>query len=437
MFLVGYTKTRAKEISETANAYRQVGEAFKAIASGRITAVDLKSLRENLSKIVESNFADFLEAAKAWGVDDRIAEAIVRAVGRRYGRDFVVSNATRLGFGIGISGGIELGLNPKNKEGGGFRFGLFKLGGGGYFDANLGRIYTDEDIKSMAAYLSRDDKNELVKVFVDSLQNKAGERSSDSQAKRDEKAYTKGTEVSEEAGNSKVYEVAESFEKKAGEMLTYAERWQASLKQDPLNYYAQQKYKEALASGKSEGEAVRYAMEEVAKLRSNPEALEKWLNEFAKEQGIRGPKVDEEKLEGISGKVPKEKDIQKKGQELELKVGEKIAETQNEISQGQDEISRFNTRKAKLFEFQKPDLDLRFNLNNPELKAYEEEAWKWFKRQPNPIRRAFNDFNSVIKEAERWLQEYRKKLEQLRIINIPKKEEPHPPPGKSPFQGMP
>jgi hypothetical protein len=433
-----YVKTKAKEIIETAEAYRQVGDAFKTIASKGIKAVDLESLRDNLSKIAESNFADFMEAAKAWGVDERIAEAIVRAVGRRYQHDFRIGNATTLDLRFGLRGGVGVGKRPEQEGDGGFRFGLISLGGGVYLDANLGRRYTDEDIKSMAAYLSRDDRNELVKAFVESLQNKTGQRSSDSQAKRDEKAHTKGTEVSEEAGNSKVYEVAESFGKKAGEMLAYAERLQASLRQDPLNYYAQQKYKEALAAGKSEGEAVRYAMEEVAKLRSNPEALEKWLNEFAKQQGIRSPNVNEGELERISeGGVPKPEDIRKRGQELEREVSEKIAEKRNEISQELNEISLFNPRKAKLFEFQKPDLDLRFNLNDPKLKAYEKQAWEWFKGQPNPIRRALNDFSSVIKEAERWIQESRKKLEEMRIINIPKKEEPHPPPGKSPFQGMP
>jgi hypothetical protein len=73
-----YVKTKAKEISETAEAYRQVGEAFKTIASKGIKAVDLKSLRDNLSKIVQSDFASFLEAAKAWGVDKDIVKEIVK-----------------------------------------------------------------------------------------------------------------------------------------------------------------------------------------------------------------------------------------------------------------------------------------------------------------------------------------------------------------------
>ena len=428
-----YVKTRAKEITEIAQAYRQVGEAFKTIASKGIRAVDLEALRDNLSKIVQSDFSSFLEAAKAWGVDERLAEAIVRTVGRKYGHDFVVGNATRLGFGLGIDGGVGVGRTPKQDGKGGFGFGLIKLGVGLDFNANVGRYYTDEDIKRMSAYLSRDDRNELVKAFVESLQNKTGERSSDSQAKRSEKAHTKGTEVSEEAGNSRAYEVAEVFEKKAGEMLAYAERLQATLRQDPLNYYAQQKYKEALAAGKSEGEAVRYAMEEVAKLRSNPEALEKWLNKFAQEQGIKGPRVDEKRLGGISeGGVPKEEDIREKGRELKREVAETIAGNRNEISQGLDEIKLFNSRKAKLFEFEKPTLNLSFALNDPTLQYHEEQAQKWFKAQPNPLRRAWKDFSSVIKDAEQWLKEAREKLEKLRI-NIPKKEEPHPPPEKSPF----
>jgi hypothetical protein len=407
---VDYVKTKAKEIIETAEAYRQVGEAFKTIASKGIKAVDIESLRDNLSKIVQSDFASFLEAAKAWGTDERIVEAILRTVGRKYQHDYGVGNATRLGITGGVQGEVKVGPG----EGGLLPV---KKSGGGYFDANLGRYYTDEDIKRMAAYLSRDDKNELVKAFIESLQNKTGERSSDSQAKRNEQLYTQSKDVSEEASNSRVYDVAEAFGKKAGEMLAYAERLQASLKQDPLNYYAQQKYKEALAAGKSEGEAVRYAMEEVAKLRSNPEALEKWLNEFAKEQGIRRPDVNEKELENI--KVPTPESVREKGQKLDVEIGEKIADKRNEISQGLDELKLFNPRRANLFDFEKKDLDFRFNLNDPKLKAYEKEAWKWYKAQPNPIRRAWNDFTDLPNQLKEFSKEAWEKLKTLNLPNPP------------------
>jgi len=382
-----YVKTRAQEISEIAKAYSQVGEAFKTIASKGIKAVDLKSLRDNLSKIVQSNFDAFLEAARAWGVDKDIVQAILKTVGQKHEHSFGTTDATKLGGTLGVRGAISVGKGAK--EGGGF--GLINLGGGVYFDANVGRYYTDEEVRRMAAYLSRDEKNELVNKFVESLQNKSGQRSSESQAKKDEQSYTQGKDVSEEASNSKVYEVAEAFGKMAEEMFAYANRLQASLRQDPLNYYAQQKYEEALEAGKSEGEAVKYAIEEVAKLRSNPSALEKWLNEFAQGQGIRGPRVDEKKLEGIQKEVPKPEDIQEKGKQLQGEVLQQIDATRKEISQGRDELRTFNPRKARLFEFQAPNIDLRFNPKDPKLQAYEREAQKWFKEQPNPLRRAIND----------------------------------------------
>jgi hypothetical protein len=389
-----YVKTRAKEITETAQAYSQVGEAFRTIASKGIEHVNLRALRENLSKIVQSDFASFLEAAKAWGVDKDIVQAILKTVGMKHEHSFGTTDATKLGGTLGVRGAISVGKGPQ--KGGGF--GLINLGGGVYFDANVGRYYTDEEVRRMASYLSRDEKNELVNKFVESLQNRSGQRSSDSQAKRDEKAYTKGTEVSEEAGNSKVYEVAESFGKKAGEMLAYAERLQASLRQDPLNYYAQQKYKEALAAGKSEGEAVRYAMEEVAKLRSNPEALEKWLNEFAEGKGIRSPEVDEKKLGEVKKEVPPPEKIQQEGKKLQEEVDKKIDATQKEISQRQDELGNYNPPKAQLFRLQAPEFELRSDPNNPKFKAYERQAQKWFKEQPNPLRRAINDVKDTAIE---------------------------------------
>ncbi len=231
------------------------------------------------------------------------------------------------------------------------------------------------------------------------MQNRSGQRSSESQAKRDEQSFTQGKEVSERAGNSRVYEVAEAFEKKAGEMLAYAERLQASLRQDPLNYYAQQKYKEALAAGKSEGEAVRYAMEEVAKLRSNPEALEKWLNEFAKGQGIRSPNVDVKKLEGVKNEVPDPKNVQEKGKQLQEEVDKKIADTQKEISQRKDELKNYNPPKAEFLNLQAPTLELKFDPNNPKFKAYEEQAREWFKEQPNIGKRLLNNVKDTVIQA--------------------------------------
>ena len=406
-----YVKTRAKEISETANAYRQVGEAFKTIASKGIKAVDLKSLRDNLSKIVQRDFASFLEAAKAWGVDTDIVQAIVKALGQKYEHSFGKTDATKLGAAIGVEGRVSFGKGAQ--KGGGF--GLINLGGGVYFDANVGRFYTDEEVRRMAAYLSRDEKNELVNKFIESLQNKSGQRSSDSQAKRSERVYTQGKDVSEEVNNSKVYEVAESFGKKAGELLAYAERLQASLKQDPLNYYIQQKYKEALAAGKSEGEAVRYAMEEVAKLRSNPEALEKWLNEFAEGKGIRSPEVDENKLEGVKKEVSPPEKIQQEGKQLQEEVDEKMGAIQKEISQRQEELRKYNPPKAKFFNLQVPDIDLRFNPKDPKLQAYEKEAQRWFKEQPNPLRRAVNDVVDLGKGAKEYFSK--------KFINSPNRPE--------------
>jgi hypothetical protein len=213
---------------------------------------------------------------------------------------------------------------------------------------------------------------------------------------------TSGKDVAEEVSDSKVYDAAEAFGKKAGEMLTYADRLQASLRQDPLNYYAQQKYKEALAAGKSEGEAVRYALEEVAKLRSNPEALEKWLNEFANEQGIRSPKVNEAKLERVPEEVPNPEGIQGKGKQLQGEVSQQIGNTQKEISQKQNELKNYRPQKAKLFNLQAPTLELKFDPNNPKFKAYEREGQEWFEGQTAPPIRLFNNVKDKAIEFGGW-----------------------------------
>jgi len=76
---------------------------------------------------------------------------------------------------------------------------------------------------------------------------------------------------------------------------------------------------------------------------------------------------------------------------------------QKEISQRQEELRKYNPPKAKFFNLQVPDIDLRFNPKDPKLQAYEKEAQKWFKEQPNPLRRAVNDVVDVGKEYSKKL----------------------------------
>jgi len=406
-----YVKTKAKEISETAEAYRQVGEAFKTIASKGIRYVDLKSLRDNLAKIVESNFASFLEAAKAWGVDKDIVKEIANMLKKQFGSEAKTTDS--FGADAGVSGSVGLGWGG-GKGGSGVL--PFKAGIGA--DVGIEWSSTNSLARTAAAYLTKDQKEALVDKFIQSLQNKSGQRSSDSQAKRVEQAYTQGKDVSEEASKSKVYEVAESFGKTAEEMLAYAERLQASLRQDPLNYYVQQKYKEALAAGKSEGEAVRYAMEEVAKLRSNPEALEQWLNEFAKGQGIRSPNVDEKQLERIKDEVPTPEKVQKEGKQLQEEANRQISNAQGALSQRKKELESYSTPKAQLFNLQAPKINLSFYTNDPKFKLYEENARSWFINQPSPISRAVGDAKDTAIGAGRFVIDLGKDLGKKVINNI-------------------
>jgi hypothetical protein len=325
-----------------------------------------------------------LEAAKAWGVDKDIVKEIANMLKKQFGSE--AKTTDNFGANASISGSFGLGWGGGK---GGSGVVPWKAGIGA--DVGIEWSSTDSLTKTAAAYLTQDQKETLVDKFIQSLQNKSGQRSSDSQAKRVEQSYTEGKDVSEEASKSKVYEVAESFGKKAGEMLTYADRLQASLRQDPLNYYAQQKYKEALAAGKSEGEAVRYAMEEVAKLRSNPEALEQWLNEFAKGQGIRSPNVDEKKLEGVKDEVPTPEKVQKEGKQLQEEVNRQIDNTQEELSRRKKELKNYSTPKAQLFNLQAPELELKFDPNNPKFKAYERQVQEWLEGQTLPPIRLLNN----------------------------------------------
>jgi hypothetical protein len=393
-----YVKSRANEYRELASAYGQVANTLKNLFSENRSAKDFENFRKALSKIGERNFSAILEVAKALGLDKTIAEELVKLYGDKYSEEYRNRNATEFGIKLGAKGEFSAKLGVG--EGGGLL--PIKLSGGatGYLDISTGRIYTDEDLKAMSAYMSNEERNQLVEKLTRSLQDKLGKSSSSSQSKRTDTAYTQGKEYSEGVDQSKVYEVAENFSKKAEEMHARADSLQVSLKQDPLHYYAQQKYKEALRAGKSKGEAVRYAMEEVAKLRSNPEALEKWLNEFAKEQGIQPPDVNKEKLNNIPNEVPREEDIKKEGEKLQKKVAGRIDDTREKISEERKKLERYQppTVPPQLSEnmFRLKEDEFRLNLglspkNDPRFTPHANKAKEWYKNQPNPLRRAFND----------------------------------------------
>jgi hypothetical protein len=393
-----YVKGRANEYRELASAYGQVANTLKNLFSENRSAKDFENFRKALSKIGERNFSAILEVAKALGLDKTIAEELVKLYGDKYSEEYRNRNATEFGIKGGARGEFSAKLGVG--EGGGLL--PIKLSGGatGYLDISTGRIYTDEDVKAMSAYMSNEERNQLVEKLTRSLQDKLGKSSSSSQSKRTDTAYTQGKEYSEGVDQSKVYEVAENFSKKAEEMHARADSLQVSLKQDPLHYYAQQKYKEALRAGKSKGEAVRYAMEEVAKLRSNPEALEKWLNEFAKEQGIQPPNVNKEELNNIPNEVPRQEDIKKEGEELRRKVAGRIDNTREKISEERKKLERYQppTVSPQLSEdmFRLKEDEFRLNLgrkpqNDPRFTPYANKAKEWYKNQPNPLRRVFND----------------------------------------------
>jgi hypothetical protein len=407
-----YVKSRANEYRELASVYSQAANTLKNLFSENRSAKNFEAFRKALSKIAETNFASVLEVARALGLDRSIAEELVKAYGDKYSEDYQVRNATELG----ITGGVKGDLGVRAGVGDGGSLVPLKLGGGAtvYVDVRTGRVYTDEDIKRMSAYASNETRQQLVERLVKSLQDKFGQSSSSGQSKRSDWTYTQGKEYSEGVDQSKVYEVAESFNKKAEEMRARADSLQVGLKQDPLHYYAQQKYEEALRAGKSKGEAVRYAMEEVAKLRSNPEALEKWLNEFAKGQGIQPPNVNKEALDNIPKELHKEEDIKRQGEALQKSVEEKMKNTRGEIHKGKKEIERYQlpTVSPQLSEdmFKLKEENFRLNLGSdprkdPRFINHANKAQEWYKKQPNPLIRLRDDTIKLGSKAVQFLED--------------------------------
>jgi len=416
-------RTKAEQIRETAGIYQALGQAFREIASGSVSATTLKSLRENLSKLLEKDFSSFMEAARTWGLDVDMVKEVLRSVGLTRQDDFRVGNATQLSIGGGIRGGIGVGKNPEEK-GGGFSLKLLRLGANAYLDIGANRIYRDEDIKSMTARMSKEQKDAMIEKFVNSLMNKEGERSGSREAKVNNETVSEGKDVAQESRMGKAYELAESFDKKAAQELSRAEILQASLKQDPLNFYAQKKYEEALKAGKSPGESVRYAMEEVAKLKDDPKALEEWLTKFAEEQGIQGPNVNKDELQGVIKGVPSQESINQRGEELRRDVNNVIKDSTNVINEKEAQLRLFNPRNAELFKIQPFMIKLDFDPKDPTFQAYRNQALGWYKAQDNPFKRFGQDLNNIVEKFERWVKENFKRL------NIPpKNNEPY----ESPF----
>jgi hypothetical protein len=417
-------RTKAEQIRETAGIYQALGQAFREIASGSVSATTLKSLRENLSKLLEKDFSSFMEAARTWGLDVDMVKEVLRSVGLARQDDYRVGNATQFAVGGGIRGGIGIGKSPEGKGGGGFSLGILRLGANGYVDLGANRIYRDEDIKSMTARMSREQKDAMIEKFVNSLMNKEGERSGSREAKVNNETVSEGKDVAQESRMGKAYEVAEFFNKKAAQELSRAETLQASLKQDPLNFYAQKKYEEALKAGKSPGEAVRYAMEEVAKLKDDPRALEEWLTKFAEEQGIQGPNVNKAELEKVGKEVPSQKSIGEKGEELRRDVNNVLSDVRHSIDEKEAQLRLFNPRTAEPFQIRPFVINLAFNPKDPTFQAYTNQARGWYGAQDNPFKRFGKDLNKIVESFDKWAKETFKRL------NIPQKDNS---PYESPF----
>jgi hypothetical protein len=131
--------------------------------------------------------------------------------------------------------------------------------------------------------------------------------------------------------------------------------------------------------------------------------LEKWLNEFAKGQGIRSPNVNEKKLEGVQNEVPTPEKVQKEGKQLQEEVNRQISNAQEALSQRKNELKHYSPPKAKLFKLQVPKLELKFDPNNPKFKAYERQVQEWLEGQTRPPIRLFNNVKNTAIEFGGWL----------------------------------
>jgi hypothetical protein len=152
-------------------------------------------------------------------------------------------------------------------------------------------------------------------------------------------------------------------------------------------------------------------MEEVSKLTSNPEALEKWLNKFAEEKGIKAPNVNKEKLDNIPEEVKPEK-IQEEGKALQERVEGKLNKTRNVIHDERDKLRKYQTPTVSpqlsgedMFKLKEEEFRLNFGSDpskDPRFINHANKAQEWFKNQQNPYERFGSDVWSVTKWAGRF-----------------------------------
>jgi hypothetical protein len=141
--------------------------------------------------------------------------------------------------------------------------------------------------------------------------------------------------------------------------------------------------------------------------------LEKWLNEFAKGQGIQPPNVNKEALENIPNELRKE-DIKGQGEELRKSVEEKMKSTRGEIHKGKREIERYQlpTVSPQLSEdmFKLKEENFRLNLGSdprkdPRFINRANKAQEWYEKQPNPFIRLRDDTINLGPKLVRLLKE--------------------------------
>jgi hypothetical protein len=95
-----------------------------------------------------------------------------------------------------------------------------------------------------------------------------------------------------------------------------------------------------------------------------------------------------------------QEDIKKEGEELRKEVAGRIDDTRKKISEERKKLERYQppTAPPQLSEdmFKLKEDEFRLNLerspkNDPRFTPHANKAKEWYKNQPNPLRRVFND----------------------------------------------
>jgi len=299
-----YIKARQKQAKERAGIYRQVADLIRNFHNIEDETKRRTAFIRAFENLLRHDYKTFRELIEEFGLGKVFEDLVKQAV--------LTHNTTERTKTLGA--GFELGFKfgatnePKLKN-------LIK-----FIPGPDGKIYVYGKYEGQwkkVTTLSQEQASNMISRLYEDFKERYRTREGTTKSSGTRTSRENAVETSKSFASGKAAEVSQMLLRKADELLEFANSLSVNMRDNPLNDFYKQKFKEGLELFEGNAaKAVRYAHEELVKLINNKKDLERYIREYAEKKGLKDLWWKEQELLDVLEQVPSEQRIKDEQQRV-------------------------------------------------------------------------------------------------------------------------